>query len=255
MGNAFNVSIEAGKIIQAGREIVAESGLYITKKRYAALIYDLEGSRQDVEGKPGKIKAMGVDLKRSDTPEFVQRFLEELLTMVLIGKTKQDCFDMIADFKNDFGQRDGWEKGTPKRVNNLTKYLGMVIAYNNQTAGMANLDNNSVIKKPIMPGHVRASLNWNELRKAYKDKYSLPIMDGQKVIVCKLKSNPMNYTSIAYPIDELNLPRWFKELPFDHEEMEKTIIDQKIKNLIGVLGWELKETQHVNNFDSIFEIG
>ena len=255
MANAFNVSKESGKIIEAGREIVAESGLYITKKRYAALIYDLEGNRQDVEGKPGKIKAMGVDLKRSDTPEFVQRFLEELLTMVLTGKTKQDCFDMIANFKNEFSERDGWEKGTPKRVNNLTKYLGMVIAYNNQTAGMANLDNNSAIKKPIMPGHVRASLNWNELRKAYKDRYSLPIMDGQKVIVCKLKPNPMNYTSIAYPIDELNLPRWFKELPFDHEEMEKTIIDQKIKNLIGVLGWELKETQHVNNFDSIFEIG
>ena len=27
-------------VIAAGREIVAESGLYITKKRYAALVYD-----------------------------------------------------------------------------------------------------------------------------------------------------------------------------------------------------------------------
>jgi DNA polymerase elongation subunit (family B) len=255
MTEAFNVSLESGKIIQAGREIVASSGLFITKKRYAALIYDLEGVRHDVDGKPGKIKAMGVDLKRSDTPEFVQRFLEELLTMVLVGKTKQDCFDKIADFKGDFGERDGWEKGTPKRVNNLTKYLGIVNSYNNQTAGMADLDNVKTIKKPIMPGHVRASLNWNDLRRAYKDRYSLPIMDGQKVIVCKLKSNPMNYTSIAYPIDELNLPRWFKELAFDHDAMEQTIIDQKIKNLIGVLGWELKETQQTNNFDTLFEIG
>ena len=94
-----------------------------------------------------------------------------------------------------------------------------------------------------MPGHVRASMNWNQLRKAYKDNYSLPIQDGQKVIVCKLRSNPMGYTSIAYPIDELQLPEWFKNLPFSHKEMEQTIIDQKIKNLIGVLGWELEETQ------------
>ena len=107
-----------------------------------------------------------------------------------------------------------------------------------------------------MPGHVRASINWNELRSAYKDKYSLPIMDGQKVIVCKLKQNPMNYTSIAYPIDELNLPEWFKELPFDHSLMETTIIDQKIKNLIGVLGWNLQEETQTNNvFDNLFAAG
>ena len=41
-------------VIAAGREIVAESGLYITKKRYAALVYDLEGFRSDVDGKPEK---------------------------------------------------------------------------------------------------------------------------------------------------------------------------------------------------------
>ena len=120
---------------------------------------------------------------------------------------------------------------------------------------MSNVGQDIEIKKPIMPGHVRASMNWNALRVAYRDNYSLPIMDGQKVIVCKLRSNPMGYTSIAYPIDELNLPDWFKELPFDHKEMESTIIDQKIKNLIGVLGWKLQEeTQNSNVFDSLFAV-
>jgi hypothetical protein len=33
--------------------------LFITKKRYAVLIYELEGNRMDVNGKPGKVKAMG----------------------------------------------------------------------------------------------------------------------------------------------------------------------------------------------------
>jgi hypothetical protein len=66
----------------------------------------------------------------------------------------------------------------------------------------------------------------------------------------------MNYTSIAYPIDELNLPEWFKELPFDHSLMETTIIDQKIKNLIGVLGWKLQEETQTNNvFDNLFATG
>ena len=254
MKQAFSVSIDQGEIIKGGREIIASSGLFITKKRYAALIYDLEGNRQDVEGKPGKIKAMGVDLKRSDTPEFVQRFLEKLLTMVLLGTPKEQCYQTINEFKEEFASMPGWQKGTPKRVNNLTKYNDMVKTYNLKTQQLENVGQQSEqIKKPIMPGHVRASMNWNELRSAYRDNYSLPIMDGQKVIVCKLRPNPMGYTSIAYPIDELNLPGWFKELPFDHKEMEATIIDQKIKNLIGVLGWNLKEETQVDNvFDNLF---
>ena len=49
-----------------------------------------------------------------------------------------------------------------------------------------------------MPGHVRASMNWNKCKEMYGDKYSMPTTDGAKVIVCKLKTIPMGYTSIAY---------------------------------------------------------
>ena len=41
------------------------------------------------------------------------------------------------------------------------------------------------------------------------------IMDGFKVVVCKLRTNALGYTSIAYPTDQLRLPKWFQELPFD----------------------------------------
>ena len=34
-----------GKVIVSGREVVGEKGLFITKKRYAILIYDPEGQR------------------------------------------------------------------------------------------------------------------------------------------------------------------------------------------------------------------
>ena len=64
-----------------------------------------------------------------------------------------------------------------------------------------------------MPGHVRASINWNTLKRMNGDKYSQEIVDGMKVIVCKLKQNPLGFTSVAYPTDELRMPEWFKELP------------------------------------------
>ena len=49
-------------VIAAGREIVAKSGLYITKKRYAALVVDNEGFRTDGDGKAGQSKSNGLGL-------------------------------------------------------------------------------------------------------------------------------------------------------------------------------------------------
>ena len=95
-----------------GREIVAESGLYITKKRYAALVYDEEGNRKDIEGKPGKVKAMGLDPQTFDTPVFMQDFLSELLLMVLQEKGEKEILDAIAEFRTEFKKRPGYEKGS-----------------------------------------------------------------------------------------------------------------------------------------------
>jgi hypothetical protein len=104
-----------------------------------------------------------------------------------------------------------------------------------------------------MPGHVRASINWNTLKRMFGDKYSMGITDGAKVIVCKLKDNPLGFTSVAYPVDELRLPQWFKDLPFNHEEMENTIIDNKLSNLIGVLNWDVRSTEQTNTFNKLFD--
>ena len=232
----FHCPKTRGEVIKAGREIVAIKGLFITKKRYAVLYYDKEGKRQDVEGKPGKIKAMGLDLKRSDTPEFMQIFLEEILTKVLNGAQEEEILDRISEFRTEFKARPGWEKGSPKRANNITEYEAK-----EKKAGKAN-----------MPGHVRASVNWNTLKRMNGDKYSQQIVDGMKVIVCKMKENPLGYTSVAYPVDEMRLPQWFKDLPFEHSEMETAIINNKLDNLIGVLEWDLESTTQDNNFGSLF---
>ncbi len=235
MNSAFNCPTNLGEIIKAGREVVASKGLFITKKRYAVLIYDKEGKRKDKDGELGEIKAMGLDLKRADTPEFMQRFLEEILLMVLNGQDKQDVIDAINGFRTKFKERPGWEKGTPKRVNNLTKHTETF-----EKTGKCGV------------GHAMAAINWNRFKKAHGDQASLDITDGMKVIVCKLKSNPMGITSIAYPIDEMRLPDWFKEMPFDHGAMEETIINNKVENLIGVLDWDIRASDQTNTFESLF---
>jgi DNA polymerase elongation subunit (family B) len=238
MERAFHCPRDMGELIKCGREMVADRSLFITKKRYAVNIIDLEGNRLDVHGKIGKTKATGLDLKRSDTPKVIQDFLSEILDAVLIGTSREDIIEKIREFKYKFKERPGWEKGSPKRVNNLTKY-----AKEEERLGKAN-----------MPGHVRAALNWNNLRRMNSDKYSMQIVDGMKTIVCKLKSNPLGWTSIGYPTDETHIPQWFKELPFDDSEMEATVVDQKLDNLLGVLDWDLSSaTNTENTFQTLFE--
>jgi DNA polymerase elongation subunit (family B) len=239
MEQAFHCPRDMGTLIKCGRETVADRGLFITKKRYAVNAIDIEGKRLDVDGKIGKTKATGLDLKRSDTPKVIQDFLLEILNKLLAGAGRDEIVERIREFKYEFKERPGWEKGSPKRVNNLTKY--------------AADEANSKTGKANMPGHVRAAINWNNLRRMNGDNYSMQIVDGMKTIVCKLKSNPLGWTSIGYPTDEQRLPQWFKELPFDDAEMEATVVDGKVDNLLSVLDWDLASATNTDNtFTSLF---
>ena len=241
MENAFHCPRSKGEIIKGGREVCGDRGLFITKKRYAINIYDNEGKRTDANGMM-YVKAMGLDLKRADTPKYVQEFLSEVLEMVLAGEGREDVIEKVKEFKHILGKQDSWSKGSPKGVNKLTHYT--------------QLEQKSKTGRHNMPGHVRAAMNWNTLKRVHGDNYSMEIMDGFKVVVCKLKQNPLGYTSIAYPTDQLRLPEWFQDMPFDDNLMESTLVDEKISNLLGVLKWDLRANTDTNStFDELFNFG
>jgi DNA polymerase elongation subunit (family B) len=234
---AFHAPRKNGEIIKAGRELIGDRAIFIVKKRYAINIFDKEGKRKDKDGALGDIKAMGLDLKRADTPKYIQEFLMNVLEMVLQrGKSRDEVIEVIKDFKRGLSEQESWTKGSPKSVNNLTKHTNAW-----EKTGKCGV------------GHALAAINYNYLRKLNSDNYSMKIVDGMKIIVCKLKPNPLGMTSIAYPTDELRLPDWFKELPFDDNEMERTLVDEKIENLLGVLGWDLRSnTDTKSTFDDLF---
>jgi DNA polymerase elongation subunit (family B) len=240
MERAFHAPRKNGEIIKAGRELIGDRSIFITKKRYAINIFDKEGKRKDKDGQLGDIKAMGLDLKRADTPKYVQEFLMNILKMVIQeGKTREEVIESIKEFKRNLSTQDSWTKGSPKSVNNLTNHTNTW-----EKTGKCGV------------GHAMAAINYNYLRKLYQDNYSQKIVDGMKIVVCKLKPNALKMNSIAYPTDELRLPQWFTELPFDDEAMEKTLVDEKIENLLGVLDWDLRSNTIVNTtFDDLFSFG
>ena len=240
MEKAFHAPRKNGEIIKAGRELIGDRAIFITKKRYAINIFDKEGKRQDIDGKLGSVKAMGLDLKRADTPKYVQEFLMQVLCMVIQeGKDRDEVVDKIREFKTWLATQDSWTKGNPKSVNNLT----------NHTIKFEKTGKCSV-------GHAKAAINYNYLRRMNGDQYSQKIVDGMKVIVCSLKDNMFGFTSVAYPTDELRLPQWFLELPFDDLDMERKLVDEKIDNLLGVLNWNIRVDTNTNSTVSdLFSFG
>ena len=234
MASAHNCPYEYGRIIAAARESVCEKGLFISKKRYGLLVYDDEGKRVDSATSRGKLKVTGLEIKRSDTPVYMQEFLKEILSSVLHGAVEEDVIARILEFRQEFKNMPAWEKGTPKRVNNLTKYTKAW-----EKTGKCGV------------GHVTAAINYNQLREMHNDQYTMEIVDG-KTIVCKLKKNPLNMTSIGIPTDEKRIPEWYKELPFDNNLMEEIIITKKISNLLGTLNWNLSLAESKTTFNDLF---
>lgn len=239
----FNVPISAGQVVKSGREVVGETSIFITKKRYAILVYDEEGNRRDQNGNVGKLKITGLDIRRSDTPVIVQDFLRDLLLITLTTVDESKVIDHIRQFKKSFANLHPWQMGSPKAVNNLSNYHNKLITSKARAQ-----------RPPTIPGHVMASINWNSLRERHGDHVSQPILDGQKIVVCQLKPNDYGFSSIAYPTDQDRLPQWFLELPFDKNGMTQTILDKKIQNLLGVLNWDLSRANaQQEHLESLFD--
>ncbi|HAO2010169.1 TPA: hypothetical protein IHJ65_000014 [Escherichia coli] len=235
MHEMFNTGIEKGKIVGADLEMVGSRGLFLKKKRYAILKYWEDGFRKDIDGKPGEIKAMGLEIKRSDTPKYIQNFLEETLIALLVGESEQQLKQRVREFKDVFKDMPVHEKGSPKTVKNYT-----------------NLEAEYQLTGKCKVGHVLAGIQWNRLREVYDDKTVPEVTDGTKVIVCNLKDNPMGIKAVGYPIDCVEyLPEWFLELPFDTEKMEEIVLTKKLENIFGILDMDIgiheKSTASVNN--------
>ena len=238
MIDKFHCTPEGAAREGAAREVVASRALICGKKRYAMMVYDKDNYRQDINGKPGKAKIMGIQVARSDVHPSVKELLKKMLNSVLTDGSKEKLVELMRDFgNNEWSKLDPWEKGTPRTCNKLNAYT---IEYNK--TGKCSV------------GQVMASINWNRMIDMMGDKKSPKILDGNKVVVCKLnEKNPFGMKSIAYPNDITRLPKWFKQLPFAEQDMRDSVIDKTVETVFGVLGWDLSLKSCMDNDTSALE--
>ncbi len=229
------VGTDRGEIIQAGREVVGRRGLFKdVKKRYAIHVIDNEGYTTD------KLKIMGMETRRSDTPKFIQKFLEECIdSVVRQNKGYDEVFEMVQDFRKEFRVLPSWKRGTPCRVSSLTTNAKKINNYE-----QARADGYVDIKKPTAHYSVTAANNTNTLMMQYDEHRWDYIRDGDKIEVLYLLPNQFDLRSVAIKVDENYVPDWFQDLPFDDSRHEGKLVDRKLDNVLGgILDWSFEPIQ------------
>jgi hypothetical protein len=52
----------------------------------------------------------------------------------------------------------------------------------------------------------------------------------------------------------MHIPDWFKEMPFDEEAMEESVLNKKINNVLGAMGWDLTRMNESKVLGTFFEL-
>jgi hypothetical protein len=232
MRRAFNCQPGYDDLIKAAREIVGSKGLFLNaKKKYTIKVVNLDGFDLD---KP-KLKTVGSEMKKADTPKVIQDFLKKLMDIILDGGQ----YEKVEEFVN--AQRgvlirnvkDPVALGVSKQINKLdAKYIEW---QKTEKAGNGKVN---------LPGHVRAAINYNELAQKYEPGIAKLLKAGDKGIIFYLKPNDEGIKSIAFPADTDRFPQWFLDgFQLDKKLTEEKMIDAKLERVFEALKWEIPTPQ------------
>ena len=200
------------------REAIADTGIWIAKKRYAVNVYNNEG----VQYKKPKLKVMGMEIVRSSTPGPVRVALKEALRIALT-KTQDDLQAYTQQFEEEYRRLPPEEIAFPRGVNGLDRYKDSAVIYTKGT-----------------PMHVRGALLYNHhLRDKKLTKRYEVIKEGDKIKFLYLKEpNMMGENCVAF------LGRIPAEFGLDEYVDYDTMFDKSfLEPLSGILegiGWSAK---------------
>lgn len=230
MQDHFLVTPERAAIMEASRELVGRRGLFKeSKKRYAIHVIDQNGVRVD------KMKIMGMEIRRTDTPRYMQTFLTECVELVVKHNgTRDQLHAKISKFRDEFRERKPWERGSPVRVSKLSSKTDDLNDFEERT-----YDGETDVSKPLMHQAVKAAINTNRMIEHFEEKGMDQIQDGDHVSVLYLRPNDFQIDTVAVKVEETYIPEWFRDLPFDNDRNEDRLITKKIDNIFGALGWNL----------------
>ena len=208
------------------REVIANKGIWIAKKRYMLNVLDEEGVRL---ANP-KLKLMGIEAVKSSTPQVCRGKIKEAIT-VIMGKEEHDLHKHISDFRKEFMKLPAEAVSFPRSCNNLRKYR----------------DASNIFVKGT-PIHVKGALIYNHKIEelGLQNKYPL-VQEGDKIKFIKLiPANPFKFDVISYVT---TLPEEFKLQEYvDYNMMfDKTFLDP-MRFILDAINWKAEPTANLEAF-------
>ena len=219
--------------MEMSREVIANRGVWIAKKRYILNVHNNEG----VQYAEPKMKMMGVDAVRSSTPQVCRDKFKKIFKVIIDeGETATQRF--IADFKKEWKQLPPEAVSFPRGCNISKKKDGVPFTW---------ADKKTIYKKAC-PIHVRGALLYNHyIKQAGLDQKYEIIQNGEKIKFVYLKTpNSIKENVIAYANDlpkELDLHRFIDY----NKQYEKAFVDP-IKHLLDALDWDVEPVATLEDF-------
>jgi len=213
---------ELGKVVGAyeqkmkmTREVIADKGIWVAKKRYILNVYDSEG----VQYKKPKLKIMGIEAVKSSTPAPCRKKIREALEIIMNGDEKM-LNTFIQDFREEFMNLSPEDIAYPRSCNGILRYS----------------DDASLFRKGA-PIHVKGAILYNHLVKKNKLGNKYPnILEGDKIRFLHLRQ-PNIYQSTAFSFIT-SMPRELgieKMIDYD-EQFEKSFVSP-LKFITDKINW------------------
>ena len=213
---------ELGKVVGAyeqkmkmTREVIADKGIWVAKKRYILNVYDSEG----VQYKKPKLKIMGIEAVKSSTPAPCRKKIKEALEIIMNGDEKM-LNTFIQDFREEFMNLSPEDIAYPRSCNGILRYS----------------DDASLFRKGA-PIHVKGAILYNHLVKKNKLGNKYPnILEGDKIRFLHLRQ-PNIYQSTAFSFIT-SMPRELgieKMIDYD-EQFEKSFVSP-LKFITDKINW------------------
>ena len=203
------------------QEVIAKSGLFVTKKRYGLKIINDNGKKVD------KMMVKGLDTVRSSFPIAMREMLSKVLEDIMMDVPKEKLDEFIINFRDSMKLMDFDKIAIPTSVKGIKKY------------GIkdGNLFDSYKIGTPV---HVKSALFYNDILKYLKiPKRFTEIFDGEKIKWVYLKNNPIGLETIAYKGHE-DPPQVldFIRQNINPTKLYKQALHKKIMMLYEALGWD-----------------
>lgn len=210
------------------REVIADVGIWSSKKRYMLRVHDNEGVRYEEP----KTKIMGLSMIKSNVPERCRKVIQDAIPIFFDG-INDNAIKVIEDFREEWNNLPPEEIAVTTSVSNITKYQ----------SGKGGFIKGTPIGS-------KCAIIYNNLCKKYDLNSSGLIGEGDKMKYVYLKiPNPLGVEAIGF-VDFL--PKEFElESWIDKEKMFERAFLSPMKDVLDALEWK---TEKVSTLESFFGV-